>query len=104
VSIERSGSSLSLSVEDDGRGFEPAAGGGQAASGGDGHYGLRFMRERAAELGAALEIDSAPGRGTRVTVRLPVAAAETGDGAAGGAPPASDAPGRRAVGERAGAR
>ncbi len=63
VSIERSRSSLCLSVEDDGRGFEPAADGGQAASGGDGHYGLRFMRERAAELGAALEIEF--GAGTR---------------------------------------
>lgn len=35
-------------------------------------FGLVGMRERAAAIGAALDIDSLPGEGTRVTVRLPV--------------------------------
>jgi signal transduction histidine kinase len=36
------------------------------------------MRERAAELGATLEVAPAPGGGTRVRARLPVAAAPAG--------------------------
>jgi signal transduction histidine kinase len=68
VSLERDDSSLSLSIEDDGIGFEAAS----VLARGDGRYGLRFMRERAAELGGKLELTSAPGRGTRVTARIPL--------------------------------
>ena len=68
VSLERDDSILSLSIEDDGAGFETAA----APALGDGRYGLRFMRERAAELGGDLELASVPGRGTRVMVRIPL--------------------------------
>ena len=68
VSLERDDSFLSLSIEDDGAGFETAA----ALAPGDGRYGLRFMRERAAELGGDLELASALGRGTRVMVRVPL--------------------------------
>ena len=35
------------------------------------HVGLRIMRERAARIGASLELRSEPGRGTRVTLTLP---------------------------------
>ena len=35
-----------------------------------GHLGLGTMRERAATIGAALDLDAAPGAGTRVTVQL----------------------------------
>jgi len=37
---------------------------------GPGHQGLRNMRERAAGLGGELEIESAPGRGTRIIVTV----------------------------------
>ena len=37
----------------------------------DGHYGLRGMRERAAAIGARLEISSQPQRGTEVLVEVP---------------------------------
>jgi signal transduction histidine kinase len=57
---------LELDIEDDGVGFDP-----QRKV--PGHYGLEGMRTRAAILGAELRIDSAPGRGTRVSVRLPMA-------------------------------
>lgn len=51
-------------IEDDGRGFEPGdAGGGR---------GLRHLAQRAARLGGRLAIDSAPGRGTRVRLDLPL--------------------------------
>lgn len=72
VSLERDDGYLALAVEDDGDGFEPA----QALAGGDGRYGLRFMRERAIELGGNLEITSLPGHGARVSVRVPLEARE----------------------------
>jgi signal transduction histidine kinase len=52
----------SLAVEDDGCGFDPTA----AQS--DGHFGLRMLTDLVREAGGTLEIDSEPGRGTRVTV------------------------------------
>lgn len=51
-------------ISDDGRGFQ------RAAQGPDG-LGLLGMEERARELGGNIRIESAPGRGTRVEVRLP---------------------------------
>ena len=48
-----------LLVHDDGRGFEP---GPLPPT----HFGLRSMRERAAEVGAELRIVSAPSEGTLV--------------------------------------
>jgi PAS domain S-box-containing protein len=50
----------SMTVEDDGGGFDPAA------VGPDG-MGLQIMRHRARHIGGMLEIDSRPGAGTRVT-------------------------------------
>ncbi|HYF66096.1 MAG TPA: ATP-binding protein, partial [Herpetosiphonaceae bacterium] len=56
---------ITLLVEDDGHGFDirqaPPAG----------HYGIAGMRERAALLGGQFELDSAPGSGTRIVVRVP---------------------------------
>ncbi|MEN6413109.1 MAG: histidine kinase N-terminal 7TM domain-containing protein [Veillonellales bacterium] len=54
-------------IEDDGSGFDPAV---LAAK--DNRHGLSIMQERAGEIGGGLRIDSAPGAGTRVTVRLPL--------------------------------
>ena len=55
---------VSLTVQDDGVGFDPA---------GDfpGHLGLKSMRERAERLGGTLELESSPGKGTRVRMRIP---------------------------------
>jgi len=58
-------------VHDDGVGFDPAL----LATAHD-KYGLRFMRERAEEVGGRVEIHSAPGQGTRVVVQVPVRAQE----------------------------
>jgi signal transduction histidine kinase/ligand-binding sensor domain-containing protein len=52
-----------LRVRDDGRGFDVAA----PTSG----VGLRGMRERAVEMGAALEVRSRPGSGTETTLEVP---------------------------------
>jgi signal transduction histidine kinase/predicted hydrocarbon binding protein len=51
-----------LTVADDGAGFEPHA---QRP----GHFGLGNMAERAASVGAALDVGSAPGKGTCITMR-----------------------------------
>lgn len=58
-----------IRVRDDGTGFDPAGAPGQ------GHVGLRIMHERAARLGADLQIASVPQAGTTVTLTLPSAAA-----------------------------
>jgi signal transduction histidine kinase len=55
---------VTLQVVDDGRGFDPAQ------AGDSGGLGLVSMRERAARIDAQLEVRSAPGEGTTVTVRL----------------------------------
>ena len=52
-----------LVIEDDGRGFDPGKGIRGSA------YGLVGMRERAASVGAMLEISSALGHGTTITVQ-----------------------------------
>jgi signal transduction histidine kinase len=59
------GGQLTLTVSDDGRGFDSAAAGGAG-------LGLRGMRERAAALGGTLEIVSASGRGATVRVHIPI--------------------------------
>jgi signal transduction histidine kinase len=56
-----------LAVKDDGQGMEVREG---VALGG--HFGLQGIRERVDKLGGALEIDSSPGAGTRVSVTVPV--------------------------------
>jgi signal transduction histidine kinase len=66
------GRDLAVWLIDDGRGFEP----GRAADATPGqHLGLVSMRERAAFAGGSLEIESAPGRGTSVCLRVPVTSA-----------------------------
>ncbi len=56
---------LTLVIADDGRGFEH-----RASAGLDGGFGLSGMRERMRLIGGDLEVESAPGWGTRVRARL----------------------------------
>lgn len=58
-----------LEVEDDGKGFDPAAVTDQSGPGG---YGLPGMRERAELLGGELELGSSRGRGTSLRVSVPL--------------------------------
>lgn len=55
-----------IEVRDNGRGFDDGA-----VAPDETHVGLRIMRERAAGIGARVEVDSQPGQGTRVVVTLP---------------------------------
>jgi nitrate/nitrite-specific signal transduction histidine kinase len=66
AALAPAGPRLRAVVADEGCGFDPARLPGEA------HYGLLTMRERAESVGGSLRIDSAPGRGTRITVELPV--------------------------------
>ena len=66
IRLTARGRSVSLEVEDNGKGFD-ARGRGSA----EGH-GLRNMRDRARSMGAELFTDSKIGRGTRVRVDLPL--------------------------------
>ena len=64
VSMTRQDGHVELAVRDTGTGFDPAA--PHAGS------GLAHVRDRVAELGGTVDIDSAPGRGAALTVRVPV--------------------------------
>jgi len=78
VSVRKSRGSVVLEVEDDGCGLGERALSGAIASG---RLGLQGIRERAAFLGGESVIDSEPGEGTRIRVRIPLAAASVAGGA-----------------------
>jgi signal transduction histidine kinase len=68
VRFEQNGDRVRISVEDDGEGFDPA----QVAGQGQQYFGLQIMGERAESVGGDLELDSRPGQGTRVVIRVPL--------------------------------
>jgi len=76
--LERRRGVLSAILEDDGRGFDVEA--TLSAPGTARRLGVRGMRERVALLGGTMEIESSPGTGTTLYVRIP-------DGSGEGAPP-----------------
>ncbi|MDI3339591.1 MAG: GAF domain-containing sensor histidine kinase [Sphaerobacter sp.] len=59
---------IEVTIADNGAGFDPATIGRSDFP----RFGLATMRERAQSVGGTLDIDAAPGRGTRVIARLPV--------------------------------
>jgi len=63
ISVAEKDGLLQLSVEDDGRGFDPAAEGG---------LGLLGMQERVRSLSGKMFVNSQPGRGTSVKFELPI--------------------------------
>ena len=71
VALRPDGEEMRLVVVDNGRGFDPS----EASA--PGHFGLLNLRERALAVGGRLEVDSEPGAGTRIIVRLPMPTRET---------------------------
>ena len=67
--IAFSGGSIVLKIQDDGRGFDSKR--GKAGKGKWRGIGLTNMRERAEFLGGTCTVESAPKRGTTITVRVP---------------------------------
>jgi signal transduction histidine kinase len=71
LSLRADDGEVVLSVEDDGRGFDPTV------ARGAGHLGLANLHDRAASVGGTIELASRPGAGTRIIVRLPLSNPET---------------------------
>ncbi len=64
ITLAAADRATALMVRDDGNGFEPARTNGSGS-------GLQNLASRAREMGGTLRIDSAPGRGTAVTITFP---------------------------------
>jgi hypothetical protein len=67
AALDHTGALLTVSVVDQGRGFDPA----EAASG-TGTGIARSVRERVAQVGGTVRIDTAPGSGTAIELRVPL--------------------------------
>jgi signal transduction histidine kinase len=68
--IEGSEAEVRMIIEDNGVGFDVAA--AQAEAQTEQHLGLLGMHERVALLGGTLVIESEPGSGTAIFVRIPL--------------------------------
>ncbi|MGK3647877.1 sensor histidine kinase [Pseudarthrobacter enclensis] len=74
VTLAFLGAEVTLDIYDDGAGFDPDAAAAAAHHGGGdgGGFGLRSLRERVDALDGSLDVESAPGEGTVVAIRLPL--------------------------------
>jgi signal transduction histidine kinase len=66
IQLKYEENTVSLEMIDDGKGFEPGV---ISQSGG---FGLQGIKERVQQLGGTLKIESAPFRGTRLNVKIPL--------------------------------
>lgn len=65
IQADMGDSVVKLSVDDNGRGFDPEAIEKEA------NLGMKLIKERTEMLGGTFEIDSAPGKGSRVSLSIP---------------------------------
>jgi PAS domain S-box-containing protein len=72
VILERRADQVLLIVEDDGVGFDPEESGSTRQG-----FGLLGMQERASLVGAMLQVESSPGKGTTILVRMAAAGRQT---------------------------
>jgi signal transduction histidine kinase len=70
VSIRRVNEHINVNVEDDGVGFDPIEVMSMATKRAE--FGLFSIRERLEQLGGLIEIDSEPGRGSKITMTAPL--------------------------------
>jgi signal transduction histidine kinase len=68
--LARQGARVTVLIEDDGQGFDVEAMARQQAS--EPGLGLLGIRERVTTLGGRLEVQSQPGRGTRLFIEIPI--------------------------------
>jgi signal transduction histidine kinase len=78
IEVKQTAQELQLAVRDDGVGFDPDQALDRTAGM---RLGLLGMKERVEIFGGSLEIESAPGSGTRIRVSLPVTAAAPAEAA-----------------------
>lgn len=78
VAVGKADKSICVSVEDDGVGFDPVEVAATAVK--KAEFGLFSIRERLEQLGGRVEIESKPGRGTKVTMIAPLKYELTNDG------------------------
>lgn len=71
IHIQRQDGHIRLEVRDEGIGFDPANRASVDGSPASGGFGLFSIRERLAKIGGTLDVVSAPGNGTRVTLLVP---------------------------------
>ncbi len=65
VQLDMGDTNVKVSVEDNGKGFEPSLIEER------GFMGIKMVKERAEKLGGFLDVDSTPGNGTRITFQIP---------------------------------
>jgi signal transduction histidine kinase len=70
ISLQMQDSLVRVIIEDDGKGFDAAD--VLSSRGGKPRVGLLGMRERVALLRGTLSVDSHPGRGTKITIEVPL--------------------------------
>jgi PAS domain S-box-containing protein len=68
LELRRDGDGLSIIIRDDGVGFDPEAVAGEKT----GHLGLTGIRARVERFGGQLDVESAPGKGTRLRATVPL--------------------------------
>ncbi len=105
IAVRERDAFIELELKDNGRGFDTSA------PGPEGHFGMAMMKERAQVGGGQLEVESAPGDGTVITVRFPIALLQqepsegsngSGSGEPGAAPAAGASPDTAGATEQAG--
>ncbi len=69
VTIELDATEATMTVDDDGRGFEGSRLAEKRAAG---HLGLQALGDLVADSGGSLTASSSPGQGTRLVVRVPL--------------------------------
>jgi signal transduction histidine kinase/ligand-binding sensor domain-containing protein len=67
IALDYGASSLKLSISDNGRGFDFEEGYRKS-----GHWGLKNMQERAAQIGGKYKITTAVGQGTQIEIEVPL--------------------------------
>jgi signal transduction histidine kinase len=67
VQVQATDGVVALEIQDDGRGIA------EVPTDRDKHFGLRMLEDLARDSGGQLELDSGPGRGTRVRLQIPLA-------------------------------
>jgi two-component system, NarL family, sensor kinase len=70
ITVDRTGDTATLLIEDDGKGFDPEA---ARAVQREGHVGVRVLADLVHDAGGELTIDSQPGQGTRVRAEVVLA-------------------------------